>query len=114
MRWLRRCVLLVGMGLAVGLTPLGCSNAGSGSEKRIILLTNGNSPFWDAGRAGMQEAEKDLRLHEAGLSAVFEVNNGQPQGQIDKLRQFATQSDVAAVCISAGDSADQRVAEVMR
>ncbi len=115
MRWLRRCVLLVGMGLAVGLTPLGCSNAGSGSEKRIILLTNGNSPFWDAGRAGMQEAEKDLKLHESGLSAVFEVNNGMPQGQIDKLRQFATQSDdVAGVCISAVDAANQRVAELMR
>ena len=42
MRWLRRCVLLVGMGLAVGLAPLGCSNAGSGGDKRIILLTNGS------------------------------------------------------------------------
>jgi ribose transport system substrate-binding protein len=100
--------------LAAGLAASGCSNAGSGGEKRIILLTNGNSPFWDAGRAGMQEAEKDLRLHEAGLSAVFEVNNGQPQGQIDKLRQFATQSDVAGVCISAVDAANQRVAELMR
>ena len=57
MRWLPRCLFLIG--LAVGMAPLGCSNSGSGGEKRIILLTNGNSPFWDAGRAGMQEAEKD-------------------------------------------------------
>src|SRR5437899_8947327 len=100
------CFIIVG--LAITLLPLGCSNGGGSGGKRIILLTNGNSPFWDAGRAGMQEAEKDLKLHESGLSAVFEVNNGMPQGQIDKLRQFATQSDdVAGVCISAVDAANR-------
>ena len=30
--------------------------------KRIILLTNGADPFWDAMRAGMQDAEKEFEL----------------------------------------------------
>ena len=29
-----------------------------GGDKRIIILINGNSPFWDTCRAGLQEAEK--------------------------------------------------------
>src|SRR5713101_6156457 len=67
MRVTLRYSLLIGIGLAIALVPLGCSNGGGSSGgKRIILLTNGNSPFWDAGRAGMQEAEKDLRLQESG------------------------------------------------
>ena len=115
MRVTLRYSLLIGIGLAIALVPLGCSNGGGSSGgKRIILLTNGNSPFWDAGRAGMQEAEKDLRLQESGLRAVFEVNDSTPQGQIDKLRQYATQTDVAGVCLSAVDAANQRVAELMR
>jgi ribose transport system substrate-binding protein len=62
----------------------------------------------------MQEAEKDLRLQESGLRAVFEVNDSKSQGQIDKLRQYATQTDVGGVCLSAVVAANQRVAELMR
>jgi ribose transport system substrate-binding protein len=86
----------------------------AGGEKRIIVLTNGNSPFWDACRVGIQEAEKDLGLKNVGLSAVLEVNDGTPQGQIDKLRQFASQSDIVAVGISPCDAANVAVAELMR
>jgi ribose transport system substrate-binding protein len=86
----------------------------SGGEKRIIILTNGNSPFWDACRVGLQEAEKDVALNKAGLRAVLEVNDGTPQGQIDKLRQFASQSDIVALGISPCDAANLAVAELMR
>lgn len=107
------CFIVVG--LVIALLPLGCSNGGGSSGgKRIILLTNGNSPFWDAGRAGMQEAEKDLGLQESGLRAIFEVNDSTPQGQIDKLRQYASQTDVVGVCLSAVVAGNQRVAELMR
>ncbi len=106
------CFIVVG--LAITLLPLGCSNGGGSGGKRIILLTNGNSPFWDAGRAGMPEAEKDLGLQESGLRAIFEVNDSTPQGQIDKLRQYAAQTDVAGVCLSAVVAGNQRVAELMR
>jgi ribose transport system substrate-binding protein len=85
-----------------------------GGDKRIIILINGNSPFWDTCRAGLQEAEKDLHLKEAGLTAILEVNDGTPQGQLDKLRQFASQRDVAAVGVSAIDAANAAIADQMR
>jgi ribose transport system substrate-binding protein len=85
-----------------------------GGVKRIILLTNGNSPFWDTGAAGLQAAEKELNLKEAGLSAVVEVNDGTPQGQIDKLCQFGSQADVAAIGISVIDAANAAIADEMR
>jgi ribose transport system substrate-binding protein len=69
-------------------------------SKRIVFLNNTNSPFWDACRAGMVEAEKELKLSGIGLTTVMEVNDGTPSGQIDKLRQFGSQSDIVAVAIS--------------
>src|SRR5438132_8173424 len=115
------------LGLSLALTALttaiGCgtsTHTGSaaglahGGDKRIIIMTNGNSPFWDACRVGLQEGEKDLALNKAGFRAVLEVNDGTPQGQIDKLRQFATQSDIAAIGISPCDAANLAVAELMR
>jgi len=112
MRWLLRCLLLIG--IAIGLAPLGCSNSGSSGEKRIILLTNGNSPFWDAGRAGLEEAEKDLKLHDAGLRAVMDVNDGTPKGQLDKLQQYVSQSDIVAVGVSAIDANNAAIADQLR
>lgn len=82
--------------------------------RRIILLTNGNSPFWDACRVGLRDAERDLDLSHSGLRAIMEVNDGTPQGQIDKLRQFNSQSDIAAVAISALDANNASVAAEMR
>jgi ribose transport system substrate-binding protein len=94
-----------------GPTAVGLGTVGA---KRIIILINGNSPFWDTCRAGLQEAEKDLKLHESGLKAILEVNDGTPQGQLDKLRQFASQADVAAVGVSAIDAANPAIADEMR
>lgn len=80
-------------------------------NKRLIILTNGNSPFWDACRAGLQDADRELRLADAGLTAVMEVNDGTPQGQLDKLRQFASETDVAGIGVSAIDANNATIAE---
>jgi ribose transport system substrate-binding protein len=82
--------------------------------RRIIILTNGNSPFWDAARAGLQDAEKELKLKDAGLRAVLEVNDGSPGGQLEKLQQFNSQSDIAGVGVSALDADNVAVADEMR
>jgi ribose transport system substrate-binding protein len=95
--------------LATGLTG-GCGSSG----KRIIILTNGNSPFWDACRVGLQSAEKDFDLKGAGLRAVLEINDGTPEGQVTKLRQFASQSDIVAIGISACDEGNEAVADELR
>ncbi len=103
--------LLLGL-IATSLVP-GCGGGGKADTKRIIILINGDSPFWDACRVGVPEAEKDLKLEAANLHAVVESNDGTPQGQIDKLRQFGSQSDIVAVGISPCDAANVAIAEEM-
>jgi ribose transport system substrate-binding protein len=95
-----------------GVKPTG--STGGAATKRLILLTNGNSPFWDAARAGLQDAETKLELAGAGFTAVMEVNDGTPQGQLDKLRQYGSQSDIAAVAVSAIDANNVAIAAEMK
>src|SRR5205814_4285094 len=98
--WCRIVVVAV---LAAITTLAGCTNqpgASPGGRKRIVFLTNGSDPFWDACRSGLEEGARKFEIDKAGYTVAMEVNNGKPQGQIDKLRQFASQGDVAAVAIS--------------
>jgi ribose transport system substrate-binding protein len=103
-------VLLLGLLAAGTFTGCGSGNA----EKRIIILINGDSPFWDACRVGVPKAEKDFHLADANLRAVVETNDGTPEGQLEKLRQFASQSDIVAIGISPCDAANVAIAEEMR
>jgi len=105
-----RCVAVTLFGL---LACGGCAGGGN-QAKRIIILINGDSPFWDACRVGVPDAEKDFKLADAKLRAVVESNDGTPQGQLDKLRQFASQSDIVAIGISPCDAANLAIAEEMR
>jgi ribose transport system substrate-binding protein len=125
MRRLRTLSGLIGLVVIGFLGAAGCGDSGStggsgnggaagGGGKRLVILNNGDSPFWDACRAGMEEAAKDLKLKEAGLRADFESNDATPQGQLDKLRTFASQSDIAAVAISAVDGNNAAIADQMR
>ena len=108
---------------AVAIFTAGCGSRSSGSAddakgaasgtKRIILLTNGADPFWDAMRAGMQDAEKDFKLADAKLHTVMDVNDGTPKGQVDRLRQYANQSDIAAVAVSVTDAKNLAIAKAM-
>jgi ribose transport system substrate-binding protein len=113
--------LVAGLLLAAFVLTGGCgpgsgggSAGGGAGKKRIILLTNGNSPFWDACRAGLQAGDKDFGLSDAGLVAVMEVNDGTPKGQIDKLRQYGNQADVVGIAVSALDADNIAVAEEMK
>ena len=112
-------VLLLSLGLAV----VGCKPSGDGSgehqngqkRNKLVFVTNAYSPFWDAGKAGWESAAKELGLAGAGYTTEFMVNEGgKLQGQIDKLRQLATQSDIAAVALSVNDSKVPSIADEMR
>lgn len=83
----------------------------SAGTKRIVLLNNTDSPFWDAARAGIQKAAEDLKLAEAGFTAGMDSNDGTEPGQVEKLRQYGTQSDIAAVIISPISSTNPAIAE---
>ncbi len=103
------------IGLLATCLFLGCKENSSSSEtKRIIILINGESPYWDACRVGVGEAAKDFKLADAKLKAVVESNDNTPQGQLEKLRQFASQTDIVAIGISPCDAANVAVADEMR
>ncbi|MCO6454016.1 MAG: substrate-binding domain-containing protein [Pirellulaceae bacterium] len=82
--------------------------------RRLILLTNGDDPFWDAMRQGMNKASEDLRLSESGLAVFLDKGDFSEEAQINKLQQYATQSDIAAVAISPVDAKNRGIADAMR
>ena len=91
-------------------------NAGiaNGDTRRVIMLTNGEDPFWDAMRSGMQDAEREFKLGDAGLVAELDKGTGNAKGQIDKLKQYASQSDIAAVAISVTDNKNSAIFDALR
>src|SRR5262245_48216306 len=109
----QRFGLLLGVIVAAGLLS-GCSNSPGSGKKRIVFLTNGSDPFWDACRSGLEEGAKRYEIGKDGYVVGMEVNNGKPQGQIDKLRQFASQGDVAAVAISVIQADNAAIIEEMK
>ncbi len=86
----------------------------SSGAKRIVFLINMPDPFWDACRAGFLEGAEHWKLADAGLTATFESNDGTPQGQIDKLRQFASQPDIVGVAISVIQADNEAIVEELK
>lgn len=99
----RRCAACL---FLFSMLATGCAQK---SEPRMIILMNGNSPFWDAVRVGMKQAADEM-----DVNATLETNDATPQGQINKLRQFRSQSGVLAVALSATDAANAAIADEMR
>ena len=106
-------VCAVATGCAERSNPGGEQATGS-AVKRFMFLTNGDDPFWDALGAGLAEGAKQQGLESKGLRAVLEKNNGTAQGQIEKLRQFASQSDIAGVAISVIQAENAAIVEEMK
>jgi ribose transport system substrate-binding protein len=75
------------------------AGSGSAGPKRLIFITNGDDPFWDACNAGLIEGAKQSGIASEGLRVVMEKNNGTAQGQIEKLRQLGSQSDVKVITV---------------
>ena len=105
--------LLMTVFLVTGCEPK-IPKAGTPGVKRLIILTNGDSPFWDACREGMLAANSELKLKDVGLTAVLDVNDGTAQGQLAKLQQYGTQSDIAGVGVSAIDANNVAIADELR
>lgn len=104
---------LILLSLALGGCGGAASDANTGaagaSGKRFVILINGDSPFWDALRVGMQRSAKEL-----GVTAVMETNDGTAPGQLDRLRQLASQSDIAGLALSVTDASNISIVEELR
>jgi ribose transport system substrate-binding protein len=114
----KRILTLVGV-LALSVVVGGCSRqtqtaSSNSGGKRIIMLINSDDPFWDTVFAGMKDAAKEMKLSDAGFRVELDKNDGSPKGQIDKLTQYAIQTDVAAVAISPTVASSTQIADAMR
>ena len=86
-------------------------NAPTNAKRRVVFVVNTDDPFWDACRQGLMEGERHFKLGESGLSASMEVPDGSIKGQIDRLRQLASQSDLAGLAVSAISADNPSIAE---
>lgn len=93
----------------------GAAAASSGKAmKRLVFITNGDDPFWDALLSGLKEGEKRFDCAAAGLAVSRDVNNASAEGQIERLRQYATQDDIAGIAISVIQADNQSIVEEMK
>jgi ribose transport system substrate-binding protein len=114
-RWLPLSFCVLALFALVQFT--GCSGEvpeGKGGKKRIIILTNGNSPYWDACAKGADDAAHELKFEEAGYVFQIERNDFKDKGQIDKLKSYASAVDIAAVGISVTDENNPAIADAMK
>ena len=80
-----------------------------GGDFKIVILTNGSSPFWDACDRGLQDAGKKL-----GVRVELVRNDATEGGQIRRLEQLATQNDVKGIGVSVLESQASGVLEQMQ
>jgi ribose transport system substrate-binding protein len=76
------------------------TSSAAAAKKRIVFLTNGEDPFWDALNSGLKQGEIDFELAKVGLTAERDVNSADAAGQIERLRKYVSSTDIAAVAIS--------------
>ncbi|HEX3998764.1 MAG TPA: substrate-binding domain-containing protein [Pirellulales bacterium] len=107
--------LLLAAACSIALIAGGCNESpATNGKKRIVLLINTPSSYWETGRKGMELAAKDLKLADAGYEAVFATNDQKEQGQIDVLRQLSTQHDIVGIAISPVKADNLAIVEEMR
>jgi ribose transport system substrate-binding protein len=81
-------------------------SASSGSEGRIVVISNGTSPFWVAVENGMNAAADQLRV-----KADLMRNDGTVAGQIERLEQVSAQKDIKGIAVSVIDAGSKGVAD---
>ncbi len=120
--------LLVLLVASLGFALSGCNTSsdttggdgdnagGSGTaKKRIVFLTNGDDPFWDACRTGMDKAAEEFEIETVGLSHNMDKGSEfKVEKQVAKLEQYATQSDIAGVAISPVDASNRATAKALK
>lgn len=127
MRWFAALMLvgfLAGCGGGESAAP---SATGSGSPqpqlgdsapsadlKRIIILANGDAEFWNAGAAGARDAEKELNCAADGFQVVIDRCDFKAEVQIEKLRQYASATDVAGVAVCVTDAQNNVIPDELR
>jgi ribose transport system substrate-binding protein len=95
-------LLLPGLlGCPASSTPTSDSGEPAGDKKRIVILTNGDDPFWDACEAGAMHAEEELGLAGQGYVVTFDRPvEFADKAQVDKIKQYALDKNLVGLGIS--------------
>lgn len=98
MRFCKQALLVLSALLALscsGTRSPGTQGKAPAERPRFVFITNSNSPFWDAARKGLDDAEKEF---EADVELIR--NDSSTAGQIRRLEQVGAQRDVRGVMVS--------------
>jgi ribose transport system substrate-binding protein len=76
---------------------------------KLLFVTNGNSDWWNAVEKGMSDGAKEF-----GCDVELKRNNGNLQGQVEKLREALARSDVHGVAVSVYEADAPGVIDAMR
>src|SRR5262245_53007101 len=98
-----------GQGGATGGSDKATGGSAAGDYFKVVILTNGSSPYWDACDRGLKDAGAKL-----GVRVELVRNDATEGGQIRRLEQIATQSDVKGVGVSVLESQAEGVLERMQ
>ena len=83
--------------------------------RRVVFLTNGDDPFWDVCQKGLEYAAKEFKIEEVGLRLVVDKSSEfRADKQLARLKQYATESDIAAIAISPLDSHSRPIYDALR
>ena len=110
-----RCAAASTIALACGFAA-GCGNRTSDvdsglkdGEPRLVFVTNSNADWWNAVEKGMEDGAAEF-----GAKVELRRNQGQPQGQVEKLRAVLSQGDVDGVAVSAIEANSPGVIDALR
>src|SRR5690606_24122836 len=62
---------------------------------RLLFVTNSNADWWNAVEKGMQDGGEEF-----GIDVQMRRNEGDTQGQVDKLREALSLPEVKGVAVS--------------
>jgi len=104
--------------VAICFVGIGCSGGGeeggNGEVKRIVILTNGTSPFWTSAKIGAEKAAKDFDVAGANLKVEVDTGDFSDKKQIDKLREYQGTTDIVGVGISVTNAGNSKIASELR
>jgi ribose transport system substrate-binding protein len=90
-----------------GTSP-GTQTAG-GKAPKLLFVTNSNSDWWNAVEKGMTDGGKDFEC-----APEMRRNNGEIQGQVEKLREALARPDIAGVAVSVLEADAEGILDAMR
>jgi ribose transport system substrate-binding protein len=97
-----------GNGSTGGAGPTGKAQGIGPDGPKLVFISNTNSDWWSAVEKGMEDGGEEF-----GAQVSLRRNDGQPQGQIDKLREVLSMPDVQGVAVSVIEADSPGVIDAM-